>query len=85
VKKAARNWPPNAWVTREGEVILFKKMSDSHLQNTIAFLERKRPIKILQTEPTYRGLYKEATRRPSTKAWLVIRERDRLRIITLEI
>ena len=50
------------WITKEGQHIKLKDLTDSHLNNLIPFVKRKDPdnktnwIKILEQEKTYRGL-----------------------------
>lgn len=50
------------WITKGGQHIMLKDLTDSHLNNLILFVKRKDPenktnwIKILEQEKTYREL-----------------------------
>lgn len=60
-QKFRNNYP--AWTTKDGNKVHIYNMTDSHLSNTIAFVEKKDPeaiwLQILKQEQTYRKLLKK--------------------------
>ena len=52
-----RNSGELTWTTKEGKRIPVKEMSDSHLENTIKFLEKVKEYEVMQAE--YRALEAE--------------------------